>query len=189
MISKNKSMIIQPTKNMGLKISGKNNDKNEVTVLFNPEGRQKGEIVCFTNADAVDKKLSETTNALIIQSPGEYEKMGVFVQSLPFDKNIIYYLEFEGIKLLHLGKIDKILEEKILDPFDGIDILFVALNDKTKNLINQIEPKIFIPIDYTSKNVKLLKDLGLSSNEVLDKFSIKRKELPEKDTKGILLKF
>ncbi len=151
----------------------------------------------------------------IIKSPGEYEINNVFVFGLPNwlnnnDKNtqikqtpgIIYLLRAEGITITHLGNFkQKELTTQQLEYIENTDILFVPLSSDEKNgltpknaaaIVSQIEPRIIIPMQYETKDPhsliqKFTKEMG-NSKEELDKLKISKKDLPQEETKLIILK-
>lgn len=145
----------------------------------------------------------------VIDSPGEYEHMGVRIKgffSYHDDKegkergiNTIYKIQMEDITLAHLGDLgQRQLTEQQLDALSEIDILMVPVGgtytiDGTTavEIINQIEPRIVIPMHYKVKGlgVKLdsvddfLKEIGKTDVDKIEKLTIKRKNLPDPDEK------
>ena len=154
-------------------------------------------------------------NALVIEGPGEYEIKGVEVRgilSFHDDKegkergtNTIYVIEIEGIKIAHLGDLgqSKLTAEQV-EQIDGVDILMIPVGgsnytidgETAVDVINQIEPRIVIPMHYKipGLNIKLdgvdvfLKEMGAPKKEVVDKLTLKKKELPEEETEIVVMK-
>lgn len=178
-------MTIQWLGETSFKIIGKNDQKEEITILFDPQRKLKGDIVCLTNPEG---NFQTTEEGLLIKEPGEYEKKGAFLKGFFENNKLFYSLELEELTLVHLGKINKPLEEKILDQLGEVDILLIGLNSDNQHLINQIEPKIFIPMNYKNLDEKLMKSLGIKTEQVLDKLTIRKKDLTDKETKGVILK-
>lgn len=147
----------------------------------------------------------------IIKSPGEYEINNVFIFGLPYwhtpdkstwERNIIYMIRAEGITLVHLGNLkQKELAAQQLEYIENADILFIPLsfNDQqgttpkaAANIVNQIEPRIIIPIQYedsgkTNLIQNFVKEMGNSKQEI-DKLKITKKDLPQEETQLIILK-
>lgn len=148
----------------------------------------------------------------LITSPGEYEIKGVFVYGNSFwhDKsegkergpNTAYCIEMEGISLAHLGDLGHKLNEEQIEKLDGIDILFVPIGGKwtlsaseAVEVINEIEPRIVIPMHYKIPGLKVdvetidkfLKEMGASKAERVPKLKISKKDLPQEETKVIVL--
>ena len=148
----------------------------------------------------------------IIGSPGEYEVKGVFVYGIPFwhDKsegkerggNTVYRLELDNISVAHLGDLGHTLTEEQAAKLEGVDILLIPVGGKVTigareavEIINQIEPRIVIPMHYKISGLKIdvdsvdkfLKEMGASRAEKLPKLKINKKDLPQEETKVILL--
>jgi len=83
------------------------------------------------------------------------------VPSLTLDKekNIIFLIEAEGVRICHLGFFgEEDINEEQLEALGRVDVLLIPINgDKTINfkeaekIIAKIEPKIVIPMAYDSK--------------------------------------
>ena len=148
----------------------------------------------------------------ILEGPGEIEKEGIFIEGvlsyhdnrLGRDRgyNTIYKIETEDLTLCHLGDLgEKILKEETLEKLSEIDVLFIPVGgiytidaEEAVAIINQIEPKIVIPMHYQLKDSKIklealekfLKAFGKKPEE-LDKLVIRKTQLPQ-ETKLIVLK-
>jgi len=149
----------------------------------------------------------------IIDSQGEYEVKNVFVYGLPaYHDNkqgaesgqiTIYVIEMEGMKIAHLGDIgQESLTDEQLEELEGVDILLIPVGgEETINgtgavkIISQIQPRIVIPMHYKIPGLntklepvdKFLKEFGVSSPEKMDKLKISKKDLPQEETKVIIL--
>lgn len=150
-----------------------------------------------------------TGNPLVVDRPGEYEKGGITVKGiLSFHDNkngkerglnTIYLIEVEDIRICHLGDLGQSkLSEEQLDKLDGVDILLIPVGGiytidakDAANLVNEIEPRIVIPMHYKipGLNIKLntvdkfCKEMGASGKEKINKLKIKKKDLPQEETK------
>lgn len=150
----------------------------------------------------------------LIETPGEYEIKGAYIQGIPaFHDNvlgkerggtIIYTIEVEEMRLCHLGDIGQSeLTEEQLEKIGNVDILMIpvggvyTVNSKeASKIMFQLEPKITIPMHYQIPGLKtkldgldkFLKVMGLKSLESLDKLSIKKKDISEEEAKIIVLK-
>lgn len=156
------------------------------------------------NAAAVEKP------DLAITEPGEYEKGGVFVYGIPSKSNvegkekvnIIYRYEFDDIVVAHLGDLTHALTDAEFFALENVDILLLpvgggeeTINYKTAvEIANQIEPRIIIPMHYAMPGLsvkfdavdKFLKEYGVKS-ETINKLKVAKKDLPEEDTKVVVL--
>ncbi len=126
-------------------------------------------------------KPSDFNAIHIIKGPGEYEIGGVEIRGFhPF----FYFIKSEEIEMgyLGIGAVSSEAQEKLA----GADVLFV--NDsqpESVKLVRQFHPKVVLTgADYAKD---LEKELGLKA-EVLDKFTVKRKDFSGKDFKLIVLK-
>ncbi len=127
---------------------------------------------------------------LVIDMPGEFEKMGVRIFGFQYyhDKakggergeNILYKFEAEGISVLHCGDLGIIPEESFLETIGEVDILMVPVggfytidSEEAVQLVKKIEPSIIIPMHYNhpelnQKNFGQLASIG----EFTKKFGI-----------------
>lgn len=127
---------------------------------------------------------------LVIDMPGEFEKMGVrfFGFQSYHDKtkgtergeNILYKFESEGLSVLHCGDLGVVPEESFLEAIGEVDILMVPVGgfytidaDEAAQLVKKIEPAIIIPMHYQVEkmNPKLAGNLSPVS-EFTKKFGI-----------------
>jgi len=133
----------------------------------------------------------------IIRAPGEYEIRGISVFGIPsFHQNTIYLIETEGLKLCHLGNLDRQLEKETLNQINSPDILFIpagnsdAIGPKEAiKIIHQIEPKIIIPMHYQDKELKIkefLKALDIKATPI-PKLIIKKADLTSEGKKVVIL--
>jgi len=149
----------------------------------------------------------------VIDSQGEYEVKNVFIYGLPAyhdnkegaesGKITVYVIEMEGMKIAHLGDIgQESLTDEQLEELEGVDILLIPVGgEETINgtgavkIISQIQPRIVIPMHYKipGLNMKLepvdkfLKEFGVSAPEKMEKLKISKKDLPQEETKIIIL--
>ena len=149
--------------------------------------------------------------AFIIQNPGEYEVKNVYVRGISsfHDKsqgaerglNTIFVIDMEEIKICHLGDLgqEKLTDEQV-NQIGDIDILMIPVGGKytldykeAVEAVNQLEPKIVIPMHYKIPDLKLdvdgpekfIKELGLTP-EKMDKLKIAKKLLPVEEMRLIL---
>ena len=149
----------------------------------------------------------------IIDGPGEYEYKGVIVEGIPSfhdnqdgkksGLNTIYRVELEDIVLLHLGDFgEKELRPETKEKIGNIDILFIPIGgekvldpETAAEIANQIEPRIIIPAHYSelpeaNKKAALkefLEEIGARNIKPEEKLTIKKKELPQDETKIVVL--
>lgn len=153
----------------------------------------------------------------IVDSVGEYEIKKVTIKGIDSchdnqegkekGQNTIYKIEMEKIKICHLGDLGQnTLSNGQLEKIGQVDILFIPVGGiatidwKSANtIISQIEPRIIIPMHYKIPEGKgdLLKldtvdkfceERGVSSKEAVNKFSIKKKDLPQEGSETVIMK-
>ena len=150
-------------------------------------------------------------NPFLIDTAGEYETKGVFVEGVESwhdssdgkerGKNIIYRIEMEDISITHLGDLGHILDAKQLEKLEGTDILLIPVGGKytinaakAVEVISQIEPRIVIPMHYKVPGLKIdldgvekfIKELGLKPRQE-EKLKILKKDLPQEDMELVVL--
>jgi L-ascorbate metabolism protein UlaG (beta-lactamase superfamily) len=150
----------------------------------------------------------------LITDPGEYERRGIFVYGIPSfhdgqggserGKNIIYRIEFEGISIAHLGDLGHALEPEQREKLEGVDIVMVPVGGtytidgkEAAALVNDLEPRIIIPMHYDIPGLKLSKpiddldrfcnQIGICPKESIAKLKITKKELPQDQMQVITL--
>ncbi len=158
--------------------------------------------------------LEEKGEIITIYGEGEYEHSGVFVygfaQYKKIDntlkkKYIVYRIESDGMSIVHLGALGMPLNADILERLEKVDILLLPIgggevlsSGDAANLVNEIEPRVVIPMYYRIPGLspeveKTLepKDAFLKIFRVHEtvgtKFKVQRKDLPEEKTKIIII--
>ncbi|HNP75512.1 MAG TPA: MBL fold metallo-hydrolase [bacterium] len=149
--------------------------------------------------------------SFIINGPGEYETKNIFVYGIPSwhddqqgrerGNNTIYRLTVEDMNIIHLGDLGHTLDDEQLEKMNGVDVLMIPVGGavtidakKANDIIAEIEPRIVIPMHYQIPGLKLkldpletfLKISGLPT-EKADKLKINKKDLPQEETKIVIL--
>ncbi len=156
------------------------------------------------NIDAI--KSERESGLFVIENPGEYEVGGVFVHSIPITEDsgttLISAIRMDECSIAHLGTLNRTLTESELEELGNVDILCIPIGGngvldakKAMSIINEIEPRIVIPMQYMIAGLKrdcdgidrFLKEFGVKDAETLDKFKISKKDLPVDTTKIICL--
>lgn len=178
----------------GLKeLSGKKGEKRFIASSRSPKA---------TAAPAVEAG----ENPLFISGPGEYEIEGVSVIGFPswhdrekgktLGANTIYRVTMEGINLCHLGDIGaEEIESDTVEGLGEIDVLFIPIGgkdvvgpDAAAKITGRLDPKVAIPMHYAEDKLKeFLKELGEERLKAEEKFTFKKKELPESGLKVVVL--
>lgn len=160
-------------------------------------------------SDQIDK------DPYVISNPGEYEVKNVSVFGIATfhdnqkgavrGKNTVFVIEMDKIRICHLGDLGHKLDEKELEEVDGVDILMVPVggsvtlnSEEAMQVVNQIEPKIVLPMHYQEQglNPQVFSDLLPLENflkeagekiENLPKLSVNLESLPEEKQQVIVL--
>ncbi|MBI2642606.1 MAG: MBL fold metallo-hydrolase, partial [Candidatus Wildermuthbacteria bacterium] len=117
--------------------------------------------------------------------------------------NTIYTIEVEDMRLCHLGDFgQKELSAEQLEAIGDIDVLMVpvggvyTIDAKTaSHIVNQIEPKIVLPMHYALPKLKVklapveefLKVMGAKAAQPEEKLTVKAKDLTTEETKVVVL--
>lgn len=151
-------------------------------------------------------------NPMVFNWPGEYETKGVHFKGIhSFHnakddtdqlENTIFKINIKGIRICHLGAQGTKLTPEQLEKVGDVDVLFVPVgkvgnldSKKAKEVIEQIEPRIVIPMAYHTdgSNRELdpvetfLSVMGAEGLEPIDTFVVKRSELPDDNSKVVVL--
>lgn len=169
----------------------------------------KADIVAYSHQEEGRERAGQ--DCFVIDGPGEYEVKGIAIRGLGYlssekdrqQRQTAYRFELEGISLAHLGYLNEQLPDDKLDIIEGVDILFIPVggkdvlsSERAIKVINQIEPRIIIPMHYRAKGMKVkydpdaafLKEVGKKEEEAVDKFRIVKKDLPQDGNRIVILK-
>lgn len=152
---------------------------------------------------------------LILDLPGEFEKLGVRVfgyKSFHDDKqgaergeNILFKIEAEGVSVFHCGDLGFVPEDSFLDSIGDIDVLLVPTGgfftidpSQAAELVKKIEPSVVIPMHYNHSRInkkvfeqlatveEFTKKFGIEKPVALPKFVYKKEE-GEEEMKVVVL--
>jgi L-ascorbate metabolism protein UlaG (beta-lactamase superfamily) len=200
----------------------KTNGAEKITLFIDPFDKETGLTPPRGNADIVIcshshhdhsnvKSLSGTP--FVIDGPGEYDVKKVYIKgiySFHDDKkgeergiNTISVIEAEDLKICHLGDLgQKELSDIQLEKIGEVDVLMVPVGgnftidgSEAVKIINQIEPKVIIPMHYKIPGIslkldgleKFLKEIGVEK-ETTEELTIQKKDLTEEEMKVVVMK-
>lgn len=178
--AKNATILIDPydSKEVGLKMP---NIKTDVILL---------------NIDNPLHAYEKNENQHVFNWPGEYEAKGVLVDIIPaYDRPrekedakkdqaqavLMYILTFDDMRVAHVSNLGHKLTPEMLEKIGDIDILIVPIggtsdglsslsSDKAVEVIEQIEPRVVIPMFFDAgqkpklnSNTAFLKEEGLTN--------------------------
>jgi len=166
-----------------------------------------------SNVKAVSS-TSRREKPFVIAEPGEYEIEGISVfgyQSSHDGKkgdergeNVLFVVQIEGIRVLHLGDLGHELSDSVIETLNGIDVLLVPVggfytidSKQALKVIESISPSIAIPMHYkTDKHGKEFEKLstlgefvklyGSEPRKVEDKLSVSSLSIGEDITEVVV---
>jgi hypothetical protein len=191
--------------------------QGEMVLAFNPVNkRSKTGITAHFGADialittnhpdynGIEQLSHGEREPFIISGPGDYETKEIFIKGVLADAlidgkkyiNTIYVFSVDDINIVFLGALsDSEFSKESREAINSPDILFIPvgghglLDAKTSaKLASSLEPKLIIPMDYDESTLKaFLKEIGEEKAEVVDKLTLKRKDLDNKEGEVIVL--
>lgn len=192
-----------------VKLQTKNLKDEDIVILIDPYKPEKGEfprnfspdVVAYSNTKENSVTISDS--AFIVDTLGEYEVKDNMVYAIAAnDKEMIFKISAEGMNIVHLGSMKEKLSEHIIEKLGTPDILFIPVGDAGKTLdpkkagevVAMLEPRIVIPIAFQCDTdpkampvENFIKETGLKPETVEKKIIIKKKDLPQEETKILVL--
>ncbi len=200
----------------------------DTTLVFDLPGKKSGlktprfhsDLVVQSHGHDGHNGAEETLKegeSFFIDGPGEYEIKGVYIRGLKsyhdsssgkkYGLNTVYAGQMENINFCFLGDLgEKELRPELKEGIGEVDILFVPIGggavldaEDARNIINQIEPAMAIPMHYlegppageAGKNKEALKlflgEMGQKDAKPQEKLSIKKKDIKENGTEVVIL--
>lgn len=138
----------------------------------------------------------------IVDRPGEYEIGGVFIIGAALHntsgetpkENVGYLFEYDGLSVVHLGDLDHIPSQAVVELLGVANVLLVPVGGggglnatQAVELISLLEPNIVIPMHYQTPESmpdldpldRFLKDMGVSRVQQEQTFKVSSSSLPE----------
>jgi L-ascorbate metabolism protein UlaG (beta-lactamase superfamily) len=197
-------------------------NKEQIRIAIDPFSEEVGLKAPKVEADILlishdhydhNNKNAILGNYFLIENPGEYEIKGVFIKAIKsfHDKsdgkergeNLIFLIDSEDLRVCHLGDLgQKELNEKQVEEIGSVDVLMIPIGGvytisqkEAIKILEQLEPKIIIPMHYSLPKLKIkldsvdkfLKSLGIKSLTPEKKLSIKKENLSSEESKIVLL--
>jgi L-ascorbate metabolism protein UlaG (beta-lactamase superfamily) len=166
---------------------------------------QRADIVTISHEHTHHNTLTGVKGEpFVIRGPGEYEVKGVFVTGVwsfadneggrQLGRNNIFLFHLDDLVVCHLGALGHTLNSHQLEALGDVDVLMVPVGghtalsaNKASEVISQLEPKIVIPMHYSTGREsldldtldKFMKEMGLKEWNPQDKLAIKSSDLDE----------
>jgi L-ascorbate metabolism protein UlaG (beta-lactamase superfamily) len=198
------------------------NSGEEVVIFIDPFDKSiglrppfgQGDMVLTTHDHPAHNNIKTIKgDPFVIDGPGEYEKKGIEIYGISAfhdskegkEKGIvsIFLIKSEDMRVCHLGDLgQKELTDEQLERIGEVDILMVPVGggstlsgEQASKIINQIEPKIVVPMHYKVPGLSIkidgidgfLKAMGESKIDPQEKITIKKKELPNDDETTVIV--
>jgi len=203
-----------------LMVRSKNGDR--ITIITDPFDKSIGLTPPRGSADIVlvshDHYDHNNVKAIagepfVIEGPGEYDIKGIFIKGVysfhdtsrgaERGANTVYVAETEDMKICHLGDFgENELSSNQLDKIGDVDILMIPVGGiytinatEAVKIINQIEPRVVIPMHYKIPKLtlklngvdKFLEEIGVQK-QTTEEFSIQKKDLTGEEMKVVVMK-
>jgi len=187
--------------------------KNEKStqIILDPTTTLKNvtaQIITFSQGEKGNHLEEISGNPQILNWPGEYEIDGISITGIATNdnknmrENIVFKLVVENIRICHLGNFNIKANNEILDKIGNVDILILPVGgqntitaEEAKEIIEEIDPRIIIPMHYQINDEKLkkgtlqdfLKKMGQIETEAKDLYKITKNQLPDDKSEVVVL--
>lgn len=139
----------------------------------------------------------------IIDGPGEYEIGEVFIIGVAtYDdtvenpqRNVIYVMDFSNLTVAHLGDLDHVPQQTLIDSLGQIDVLLVPVgggsslsSSQAAEVVSLLEPSIVVPMHFQTDDLtgleldpvdRFLKEMGVNSIQQETVLRVSSTSLPE----------
>jgi L-ascorbate metabolism protein UlaG (beta-lactamase superfamily) len=143
----------------------------------------------------------------VLDGPGEYEIGNVFISGIVtksatrVNNNVIFLFDYDGLKIAHLGDLDKVPSQTEIEALEEVNILLLPVGggnslsaSQASEIVSMLEPNIVVPMHYKIPGLKLelddidrfLKEMGVTDPTEEDSLKISISNLPE-ETETVLL--
>lgn len=157
----------------------------DAIVIVNPERNSAGkfpkvsaDLVTFSGKvdESICQEIGGTAKKekpFVISGPGEYEVLGVTVFGIATKGNTAYVFNTESMSVVYLGRLTEKLNDQQLTEIEQADVLLTQIDEtftveKTIEVINQIQPKIIIPMGSGPLD-DFLRQMGITEDKHQDK--------------------
>ena len=141
-----------------------------------------------------------------LDGPGEYEIGNVFItgivtKSSAKANNVIFLFDYDGLKVAHLGDLDKVPSQTEIEALEEVNVLLLPVGGgnslnaaQASELVSMLEPNIVVPMHYKLPGLNLeldeldrfLKEMGVTDPTQEDSLKISLTNLPE-ETETVIL--
>lgn len=196
-------------------------ERGRATIVTDPFGESlgyelpklKGDIVTISHQAPGHAHVSAVRGyEHIIEGPGEYEIQNVFITGVMTAKpdeatprrNVIYVFDYDNLTVAHLGDLDHVPPQSMIDALGTISVALVPVGGGTSlnsvqaaEVISLLEPSVVIPMHFQTPALRgleldtvdrFLKEMGVNSVDAEPSLRISASSLPEQ-TQVVLLDY
>jgi L-ascorbate metabolism protein UlaG (beta-lactamase superfamily) len=186
-------------------------ERGKATIVTDPFGEHVGYPLPKMKADVVtishdapghNNATAIKTARRVLTGPGEYEIGGVFIFGVamhtltvePPKKNVAYLYDFDGLTVAHLGDLDHIPTQSMVEQLGNVHVALVPVGGggglnatQAVELISLLEPNYVIPMHYHTDESRLglepldrfLREMGVNRVQQEQTFKPSLSGLPE----------
>jgi L-ascorbate metabolism protein UlaG (beta-lactamase superfamily) len=138
----------------------------------------------------------------VLAGPGEYEIGGSFIMGLALHNNdadnprmnVAYMFDYDGLTVLHLGDLDHVPEQSVIEAVGEVTVLLVPVGggrglkaSEAADVVALVEPHFVIPMHYALPGLsfeldpvdKFLKAMGVTKVQEAETLKVSSGSLPE----------
>lgn len=186
-------------------------ERGRVTVVTDPFADSiglrlpllKAEVVTVSN-DAPGHNHVEAIKGqpYVLAGPGEYEIGGAFIIGVAMHNpaaespraNVAYLIEFDNLSVLHLGDLDHVPEQSVIEEIGEVNVLLVPVGggqglkaSQAAEVVALVEPHFIVPMHYGQAGLavelepvdKFLKAMGITKAQEAETLRVSAGTLPE----------
>lgn len=172
-------------------------------VIGIPSPKLKGDMVTVSH-DVPGHNFVEAVKGtpFVLRGAGEYEIGGVFIMGIAMHNtnspeprpNISYLFDYDGLTVLHLGDLDHVPTQSVIEEIGEVNVLLLPVGGGTSlkaaqaaEVVSLIEPFFVVPMHYELPGLalelepldKFLKAMGVSKVQELDMLKVSASDMPD----------
>lgn len=149
-----------------------------------------------------DSAITLSQNPFILDTLGECDIKEIMINAFAgSNDSLVFSITIEGMHIVHLGRITD-YNDALIEKIGSVDILLLPMGgtknylspEKAAELLAALEPRMVIPLAYQCDTDKtaaplsaFLKEAGLKPSATDKKLIIKKKDLPQEETRLVVL--
>jgi len=194
-------------------------DKN-IVIVADPYSDEIGlkmpsleaDILTISHPHYDHNNVAAVTAENVLSTPGEYEIKGTFIEGIESfhddkqgaerGRNTIFVFHLSDLTICHLGDLGHKLTDEEAERIGDVDVLLVPVGgnftidaEGAVSVINQIEPKVVVPMHYKIEGVnleiadakKFCEEMGSPCEPQEGPLKIQKKDLPEEGMQVVIL--